>query len=1480
MEKTQRTAVRRLVTFCKKSAILLFVIIGSTQLTYSQCPMVCHNVNLSLDTITGGKTTILPENILTNPASCPGGVFVVELFDPYGNSIANMVDCQWAGYTLIVKVTDQISRNNCWAKVKVEDKAGPNLNCVKDTISCLELNEYSKGLDRFPLGRATDNCGASAPVSIAVVCTEFPCSNTLFVAICQRTVIATDKWGLTSTCRDSLWISRDTLSNLIAARDTMVDCSVADSLGKDQFGNPLPQKVGVPTIKGNPVWPNFSTCKIISRYTDKVFPICGRSRKIRREWTVTDWCTRQDTVVLQWIKIIDTTDPTLTVPLALITKSAGAHDCNAPVDLPRPKVSDCSGIKAINYFATIIHAGKNAAIPTVISGSFKGATTRVYLPSGTHQITYYILDSCDNTLEAIQVVTINDQVPPTPVCDERTATTLDPQSCWSRIYAADLDNGSHDNCCNTLYFSVASMDTIVKYQELLIAKIKSKYGLDVYISRRAFFDLLIDKYINCAIFNDYIDLGQCGNKQLVMRVYEACNLPQYDPHVHGDSRHDFYCKAAYGNAEFPYGNGDSPYVDRDELYLYDFIVVKRLLGTTPVNPADLNFILAPKNYNDCMVWVNVADKQAPTCTVASEKYAYCDGVPYENQLEFNYFDELEISPICNGANGIYDPAYLLLDSFDVGSKVNPKLLFDSAFFKDNCGSVLVTSKIEGAVNNCGAGILTKTWTGKDQCGQLSTTCAQKLKMFHRSDFEVVFPKDIETTCLSNLGQLNNPTGENYPKIFDNDCEQIGVSFEDTRYEIAANACFKILRTWKLIDWCAYNPELHDRNRDFIADTTAEFRATLNANDSRYCTYRWLKDNGDGYIYYTQVIKVINTVLPIITKSDSIVACADNGITCQGRIRLKMNGSDDCTPIGDLRWIIQIDSFNDGSINKIVDVTGSMATIDGDFPVGIHKITFVLRDLCGNESARTSIVDVRLCKKPTPYVLNGIAANLMPIDNNRNGIPESGMLTIWASDFNAGSTAGCGQKIQVYSFSSDTTKKSITYTCDSVGLRLVNIWVTDTYGNKDFAQTYILVQDNNKACTGGIQPIAANINGVIKTEDKLEIEKVNVSLSGSSAIPSVTKADGIYAFNNMRVGGSYTVMPKKNINAMNGVSSLDLLMIQKHILGVQTITSPYKLIAADINKSNDVSSVDLVELRKLILGVYENFQGNESWRFIPADYKFKNALNPFDGGFPEHHVIPAFNSSSLINFVGVKVGDVNGTVTPNQLMGSELRAPGKELVFSTKEQIFKSGELVTVPVNLSASSDLLGYQFTAAFDPSALELINIAPGIMDMTAANFGTNKKSEGVITTSFTSTKAFNSTDKALFSLQFKATKGGKLSELIQFNSKVTKAEAYNTALEVINVKLAFTASSFAGQTALLQNTPNPFRDQTRIGFVMNQTGQAQITLFDLNGRIIKQIVTKYNKGYNEVQIQKQDVHTGGVFYYQLQADGYTATRKMIVLE
>ena len=83
-----------------------------------------------------------------------------------------------------------------------------------------------------------------------------------------------------------------------------------------------------------------------------------------------------------------------------------------------------------------------------------------------------------------------------------------------------------------------------------------------------------------------------------------------------------------------------------------------------------------------------------------------------------------------------------------------------------------------------------------------------------------------------------------------------------------------------------------------------------------------------------------------------------------------------------------------------------------------------------------------------------------------------------------------------------------------------------------------------------------------------------------------------------------------------------------------------------------------------------------------------------------------------------------------------------------------------------------------------------------------------------------------------------------------------------------------------MLQNQPNPFDAQTTIGFELPEASTAVLTVYDVTGKVIKQINGDFAKGYNEVQLNKAELSATGVLYYRLDATEYTATRKMIVID
>ncbi len=196
-------------------------------------------------------------------------------------------------------------------------------------------------------------------------------------------------------------------------------------------------------------------------------------------------------------------------------------------------------------------------------------------------------------------------------------------------------------------------------------------------------------------------------------------------------------------------------------------------------------------------------------------------------------------------------------------------------------------------------------------------------------------------------------------------------------------------------------------------------------------------------------------------------------------------------------------------------------------------------------------------------------------------------------------------------------------------------------------SFILAQSNVDKIIPLDKTLAGTVYGIIETEYGEGIEDVEVSLSGTQTFSYQTLADGTYVFEDVPDDIGYTLAPYKNDNPLNGITVFDIILITKHILGVQKLDSPYRLIAADINNSETITVSDLIEIMNLILFIDTTFPNNTSWRFIPADYGFPDPTNPWLTDFPEIIDINGTDLETIEqNYIGIKIGDANGSAVPN------------------------------------------------------------------------------------------------------------------------------------------------------------------------------------------------------------------------------------------
>jgi hypothetical protein len=1102
------------------------------------------------------------------------------------------------------------------------------------------------------------------------------------------------------------------------------------------------------------------------------------------------------------------------------------------------------------------------------------------MPLGSYIVKYSATDGCSNVSTCQFKLTVMDLIPPVASCDQTTTVAIggdDPFDCYTAadgcsgagvtwVKASTFNDGSYDNC-NKVKLTVRRM----------------------------------------APYSDCINNLQQCEKDVATAELDSIK---------------FYC-CEVGTTQTVI------------LRVYQVDIDGQIMNGPDGEPI----------YNECMIQVEVQDKIKPICQPPAHVTVSCEN---------------------------FDPSLWVYGKATIADNC---CLDTTKVYQGQCG-LTQTANYSQFDTVCNRGTIVRTFRAFD-CHGLSSQCTQRVVVTYKQDYYVHFPDDKIITKCDGSGNYGAPT------FYGKDCELLAVTYEDDVFTVVPDACFKIERTWKVINWCTYNPNLPvvsvpnpNPNPNSTspqnlpgpivspigtANPWTPTSVKINPTDAQPTNYSVYYDaNANGY-EYKQIIKIIDSQDPVVSNCPAVDTVCDvtandaqfwnesywwdNVIgshdLCEAPAPVQITATDSCNASAvTFRYLLFLDLDGDGVMETVISSTNEPAAgtvnynnianpnyaggisrifderpvpanqkyrfalqtttngklktgklawntdqspntfVDAQLPYGKHKIKWIVEDGCGNEAICEYPIIVKDCKKPTVVCLNGLSVNIMP----------TGMIQLWASDFLQYASDNCTPANQLKigirrtgtgtGFPVDGNGNPITsvnFTCADLGTQTVELWAMDAAGNADYCATYVIVQDNSGNCV--TDPNKAKVAGILSTETTNGVQDGSIGIAGDGVgIPAfnfTTNSDtaGVYHFNAIPLASNSTVTPVKDDNPLNGVSTYDLVLISKHILGIQPLNSPYKMIAADANKNGSVTTFDIVEIRKLILGIYTDFPNNTSWRFVDKSYAFANPANPFTDAFPENKAITNLSANALNqDFVSIKVGDVNASAIPNALTSVDDRASGT-LLFDVEDRTVKAGETFTM--TFKASQAVQGYQFT--MNTAGLEVLDIVPGA-GMKAEHFAVFQK-EGAVTTSWDA--PIGTTAAATFEVKVRATKSGRLSDLMSVSSRITKAEAYNQADERLDVAFRFnqgSTSTIAGVGfELYQNQPNPFVDKTSIGFHLPEAARATLTIFDETGRMVFTQKGDFAKGYNSIMIDRALINSTGVLFYKLETATDAATKQMI---
>ena len=798
------------------------------------------------------------------------------------------------------------------------------------------------------------------------------------------------------------------------------------------------------------------------------------------------------------------------------------------------------------------------------------------------------------------------------------------------------------------------------------------------------------------------------------------------------------------------------------------------------------------------VQVNCADQGMPMMLTLK----VTDAVGLENfcQMEVTVRDFLKPIVQC--------PPNLSLNCLQ---NYNNLVLTGQATATDNCGLQSIVHQDIVNIQPCNIGSVTRWWIATDSAAN-TKSCSQQITVNVINTTTVAFPANISVPgCGSPADLLPLATGK--PVIGGQACSPLSINYTDQIFSIAPPSCFRIFRAWKVIDHCIYNPN----------------GGTLGI---------WEK---------TQIIDVVDHTPPALSIPADLTVAADP-FNCTGQVSITNATATDCSN--------QI-TF---SHNSNFSGSGGTNNASGQYPLGVHFVTFSALDGCGNSAQQTLRITVRDVTPPVAICLPGVSVN----------IQASGSVTLVPQNFDGGSTDFCSPQ--------NSPQFSIVpsmFDCQQTGLRPVTLTVKDTAGNTASCSTQVLVLDNANFCGGG--GLEHQMNGIIRTETGLPVNNIPLSLTGDGFIKYTnTDTIGYFGFNDIPTDATYILYPYNNANWVNGVTTYDLVLISKHILGTEPLNSPFKMLAADANRSGSVTTFDIVQFRKIILGILDSLPTNTSWRFVDSAFVFPNLQNPFSSPVPEEIIFePLLSNQFDQNFVGLKVGDVNGSTNP-----AIARAPHDTLFLDLPDQHFRSGEAFSIPVFLKNWTTLEGLQFELKIDPELAELERVQfaqPEILGQPNMAL----KAGGLLAISCDNATVSNQVDipktDLVFTLHLRAKAESDLHAALNISNRSLSPEAYRIGNEEIAaIGLSFYNTEFIVQSSELRIFPNPTPGE----FYVNNPFSGQYTtlhIMDTRGQLIWE-----QEGFlpETMEVRSARLRQQGLYFLELKSAERTMMGKVLVMD
>ncbi len=1396
---------------------------------------------------------VTPDMVLEGP---PGDSnFVVQLFNNQGVFIGHRLTAAHLGDTIRAVVTHAPSGSSCMSRIVAVDALAPALHCVPLYVPCA-LPDHSPhflsaqvGLsDAFP--KVVEACGTFTLAYLDSTETFNCTSSSALYGRIWRKWTAKDAAGNVADCIQPIVIERVALDSVFFPADTSLDCGI---------GLPLPARTGSPAVWfGQKVWallPAASACAPSVFYEDVEAPICPGTYVLLRTWSVHDAClpsgagSRRHT---QRIVVRDNAGPQLRCPADTLLYS-DPFTCSRSWVLPEMRLSDaCSGVESISVrWGTGKGEWSRPGILVPLPGASDTVgfwADAVPLPVGEKiGFVYVATDRCGNTASCSFEVLVADGSPPSVQCKQITQVALGSGGeAW--VPAATFDAGSTDYCA-PVRFKVRRADpSDCQDGNSFFDRVRfccSDVGKDVRVVLRAY-DVPVSKGAlgletyerqanDCEVVVRVVDKLKpvCS---IVPQVQVSCAL--FDPTLEAYARPTFTDNCCIGEVvELP-----ADYADFDTL---------------------------------CSRGTIVRTFRAVDCHGNSSSCTQRIVVTYEPRYAIRFPDDLPVGD-CD-SSGLYPPAPQVLGAScaHVGISYRDRVheagklacywierewrVVDGCRYSPHLPLVEVPNPtpsdyLLSPENLPGPTVAPPNFSPPATRHIVRPGDAQP------TDFSVFWSPDANGYLYRQIILIRDSVPPNYRGCPTGPVQVCDHTGNDPNLWSAP--------AWKHPDIPDYT-DLCEVSVDLAV--SAQDKCSKGNLNIRYRLF--LDLDGDG-VQET----VINSSDPLpagmVRYGNAFTPDFAGGVLRpfdgrpvppEEKYRFTLLSGGFSVVSGFLRWNTQKEPLQ---------------YVLPQLPHGTHRIEWTADDGCGNRSVCAYTIEIRDCRPPDLLCLQGLSINLPNGHPQTLQVPDFLLLAIdnctpTAFVQTAVRRAGTGQGFPL--LPDGSPRQTVRFECADLGVQQVEVWARDATGNAAFCRADIRVQDPMNACSA----THAKVAGRLFTHYQQNLQGATVSILGSSgstntALNAITDEEGRFSFNAIPTGADYRILPSKNDDPLNGVSTYDLMLLNQHIIGHKPLDHPYKIIAADANNSRSVTTADIVELRKLILGLYTQLPAAPSWRFVAADYVFPNPNNPFQEIFPEQRFLKDLSADALSeHFVAIKVGDLNGNAITGSLHAVQERAPDTVglHVYPVYPQALTdpSPERREMELLFEAEKPLCALQGT--FHHLGWKLTAIEPAA-NMSAEHFA-------LFPQQHLFTVAWEGSGRPAWRVKFKATGADLAEQHLYLSSAVTPAMAFADTPDPLRLRLHVGTTPSAAEESPLKVygvEPNPCGEQALLRFFVSRPTDILLDIIDLTGKTRFSQKSHFAAGLQTIELQPAlQQAPPGMYFFRLSAQGKSVGGKIL---